>query len=225
MDGFKSRGSIGVPPEIQKQLNEARTDMARRGTRPAQPPPHPSQVHPAAAAPEAPVVPQVEPPPPPASPETEKAKAEEEQRKKFQEVKAQLEQSLGLVIEPDDIKDYVFKGRLTKDVQIIPGVLKATFQTQNPTEFMEIDEKMANLRNEMKFTPEGLDNQKAILNLSYSWVAANDKPLSAKSDPVVRENYIRKMGNHIVDVAAQKLTELNMLLRMTLQEKTFIKKS
>jgi len=214
MEGFKAQGSFGIPSTLQKQMDEARRANLKKKTEEAPqndaPPVAAAQPAPASAAPAE------------QAPEVDPTKAQQE---KFEKIKSALEQSLDTKITEEDIKEYIFKGRIVKDVQIIPGILKGSFQTLTTTQYMEIDERVAEMRSRGKNTQEGYDNDKAIINLSFSWIAADGRPLSSKDDPKIREKYIRSMGAHLVDCATAAMNDFNTLVRLTLQEKNFVKKS
>lgn len=214
--GFKSRGSFGVPPEMQRDLEEARRKAETKEPAPAQPhaanrPGTPADA-PAAA-------------PQPTDKEKAKEKAEDDQEAKYRELKESIEKRIEASITPEDIKEYIFKGSLTKEVSVIPGVLKCAFKTLTPTEYFEIDKREAGFRDEGKFTLDGITNQRALVTLSYAWIAADGKPLSAQSDPAVREKHIRKLGAHVVEFAVSANQDFNTLLKLVMQEKAFLKKS
>ena len=211
--GFKSRGSFGVPPEMKRDLEEQRRRAAEQEARKPEEPPAPAMGIPLGS----------EPPPP--SPEQAEKTAELSKEEEYRKVRAELEADLETTITVDDVKDYIFKGRLAKEVCIIGGHLKGTFQSMNPTEYMEIDKRMATFRDESAYTPDGLSNQRAILVLSYVWVNANGRPLSAKNDPVKREEHIRKLSVQVVNMASAAYTKFDELLQLVLHEKKFIKKS
>ena len=220
MEPRKPQGSFGMPPEMAKQIEESRKNMAERaklqqGPRapkevPLQPddvqPPQPSFVPQAGVEPEAPII------------------LPEGRQVQIKKLREELEKALGIEITAEDLKEYVFKGRLSKEIELVPDVLKAVFQTLTPDEFMEIDIKTAELRAGNQHTSDGIANSVAILNLSYAWTHANGRMLSPKNEPKKRESYIVKMGAHVVDIASVKLNEFNTLIRVILQDKTFTKK-
>jgi hypothetical protein len=208
--GFRAKGSFGVPSEMIKDM-EAR----RRQQEAAPPPAHPK-------APPPPVVAEAETPEPEA-PEAKKA-GEPSKEEQYVTLRKNLEERLDTTITPEDIKEYIFKGVLSKEVTIVPGLLKGTFRTLTPTEIMEIDKREASFRDEGKYTIDGVSNQRALVTLSYSWVAAAGKPLSGQNEPAVREKHIRRLGVHIVDAAVSANTDFNALVRLVLQERAFVKK-
>jgi hypothetical protein len=221
--GFRAKGSFGVPQEMQKDLEDARRKAANKGA-----PPEASSMQPHAAnrppmSSDVPAAPQA--PGQPAAPPTAEETAEAVQEAKFKELKESIEKRLETTITPEDIKDYIFKGSLTKTVSVIPGVFKCAFKTLTPTEYFEIDTREAAFRDEGKYTLDGIMNQRAIVTLSYAWIAADGKPLSAKNDPALREKNIRVLGSHVVEFAVSANQDFNTLLKLVLQEKAFIKKS
>ena len=194
----KNRGSFGLPPEMAKQIEEAR--------RKPELPPEPVAVS-------TPEVPEAE--------KSEETKREEE----YKRVRKDLVASLGFELTSEDLKTYIFKGRLQKDVVLIPDVASCTLKTTTPKDAAAIDEKLAAFRDLGKFTARGLENEEALLTLSYCLIALNGKPLAATEDPDKRLENIRNMGDHFVDMIFGKLRELSTLLRLTLQEKQILKKS
>lgn len=206
MEGsFKPKGSFGIPDEMRQQMEEARKNPA-----PIPQPPQALQAQPDEAPADAP------------APKVDEA---QDQEAAYKKAKKELEESLEIMLEEDDIKEYIFKGRLTKEVNVIRGTLKCQFQTLTPDEYMAIDERMAELRDKGKHTQAGLENQQVIITLSYAWLQAAGKPISAKNEPAKREEYIRKMGAHLVDAASARFSEFNTLLKLVMQEKNFVKKS
>lgn len=216
MEGsFKPQGSIGVPPKMLKEMEEARKTTTARQQRQAANPGAPKDADEQV----------LQGPPPEALVEVPSDKPTDASREKeFLDIRAGLEKSLGATIDAADVKAYIFKGVLSKEVELIPGVVKGTFKTITPEQFMEIDERMYQYQNEMKFTQMGIDNHRAILNLSYAWTHADGKPLSSTDDAKKREGIIRKMGAHLVDAATNRMNDFNYLVRLVLQEKNFIKK-
>jgi hypothetical protein len=152
-------------------------------------------------------------------------KAEVDRAAEFAKVRKDLEEELETTITEADIKDYIFKGRLTKEVTIFPGHLRATFQTLDAVEFMEVDKRKATYVADTTFTSDGVANHQAIITLSYAWVAANGKPLAANGEAEKREKFIRRMGAITIDAASTKFRELNTLINLALNEKKFVKKS
>jgi hypothetical protein len=211
--GARPQGSFGIPPQMQQDLEEQRRRAAQ--AKPAERPVMAAEVPivPAVALPEAPEVVKTK--------EDEEAKQEEE----FKRLKASIEKRLETTITAEDIKEYIFKGALTKEVSVIPGILKCAFRTLTPTEYFEIDKREATFRDEGKFTVDGISNHRAIVTLSYAWIAADGKPISSANDPLIREKHIRKLGAHVVDFATAANQNFNDLLKLTLQEKAFLKKS
>lgn len=212
---FKPQGSFGMPENMKKSMESSRKNMveaAQRAQAKVEGPQAPPPVPPPTTVEAAPVKPEL----------AEPTQAEKEEQ--FLALKKAYEESLQTTITEDDVKDYIFKGRLTKEVNIITGVVKGTFQTLTPDEHMEIDARTAEYRENSKYTSEGVSNQSSLVRLSYLWLAANGKPLSASNDPKTREKFIRKMGTHLVDAASVKYNELDMLLKLALKEKDFVKK-
>jgi hypothetical protein len=179
----------------------------------AQPKPPLEEIEPAAAVKE------------PASPEASKEELDEKKREaqliKYQQ---EYEKRTGVRLNEEQIQDYIFKGRLfLSDVQIIPGKLTGRFQTHTPAEAQYVEERLASLRNEGKLTLDGLDNEKSMIVLSLVWLSAGGRSLGDTKE--ARENTIRKMGAHVVEMASESWTAVNFLLKYSLREGSFLKKS
>lgn len=213
MEGFKAKGSFGVPDELKRHHEAARKKLADDAANEAA----------KTAAP----VEKAETDPYEKGGSAEKVAAvdlEASQAEQYKKAKKELEDSLEVTISEDDIKSYIFKGRLVKEVSIFPGVLKATFQTLNAEEHMVIDEQLAKYIADNKYTSGGIDNQHSITLLSHAWIMIGGKPFTSKDDPPKRESHIRKMGTTIIDATSKKYNELNTLIKLVLNEKSFLKK-
>lgn len=210
MEGFKAKGSFGIPENVKQQMETARARAPE-----------------AAKAPEAVQArsaPEVE------APEQEKKSSGQDQ---LEELKKVYETTYKIQLTEDDVRDYIFKGRLIKkDVEIAPGYLKGTFYSHTPAEYAEVDKHMAAFMKAGDFTSEGASNEKAIVVLSYSWrdaapiegdVVGSYRSLGAT--PQDRRKAICEMGAHIIDLASEANTALNFLLKYALREKGFVKKS
>jgi hypothetical protein len=215
--GFKARGSFGTPPQMLKDLEESRKKAGEEAARPSQQPPPQVNKEEAVMAP--PIENEA-----PADPKKPKEITDAEREAEYVKFKAELEKDLETTLTVEDIKEYVFRGRITKEVQVIPGVLNCTFQTLNPSEHLEIDKRVASFQNEGAYTSEGIANQRSLVTLSYVWIAAGGKPLSAKNDPIKREEAVRKCGVDIVDAVSKAYQKFKTLVSVVMQEKTFIKK-
>jgi hypothetical protein len=207
--------------EEQRRRASAGQPAAEKSPIPAVSPNHPQ----ATAQPQAFTSPQAAPESDGTPPQTDAEKTKElEQEEKFNLRKKALEEDLEAVMTPEDIKSYIFKGRLAKEVTLFSGQLKATFQSLNPTEWLEVDKRVATYRNEGVYTEAGISNQRTIVMLSHAWTHADGKPLSAQSDPAVREKHIRKLANFVVNRAAAAFNNIEELTELALYEKKFIKK-
>jgi hypothetical protein len=221
-DGFQAKGSFGIPEGIKKQIEQQKN---------APPVPQDGGVE-ARIAPQVPNQGQTSPAAPEAVAAAAAATKEFEERKakdraQMLEIKSAYEENLGIKIDEEDVRDYIFKGRVAKEVTIIPGYMKGTLQTLTTKESGTIDEQMAKVQLSMKLTPQGYDNERAIYTLSYAWTHAQNKNemrmLGTK--PEEREETIRGMGGHTVDLACEANVQLNWLLKYAMREKGFLKKS
>ena len=221
--GFNARGSFGIPEHMKKQL-EAQQRTAPKGAESEEASAE-EFTQAAQAAAEAPKAEQDATQTPPAS--------ENDKQKDIDTLRAFWEDRLGIKITERDIRDYIFKGRLIKDnIEAVPGYMKATFQSMNPEELGAVDQKMAEFRENKKFTPDGLTNENALQVLSYGWIKAaeieEDSVKSAKSlgnTPEERYKTIQKISALAVQEVIEAWDGFNVLLKIALREKRLLKKS
>lgn len=217
--GFKSRGSFGIPDHLKKQMEESvRTQPRKEEPRPAPPIPEP------APEPKAEVAEPLSDPSADSEDEDKKLKARE--RRQLLRTRDFWEDELEVKLTADDIRQYIFKGRLIKDVTVVAAEdvsLKVTLQTNTPADMNEIDERVASFRDKGKFTPDGLSNEYALWVLAYGWVKAEGRSLGAT--PEERYKNISQMGGELVNQVRDAWNGLNFLLRFKLKEKSLLKKS
>lgn len=206
MEAVKPRGSFVNPQEIKKHMEEAMTATVTKMA-------EPKEVN------------------PPVEEKKEEVSTEEnKQQAQLLQMKKAYEEELGIIVTEDDIRDYIFKGRLVKSgIKIIPGYMNGSFQTLNASESCMIDEHMASYRDKGKFTPDGLDNERALTILAHTWKSAQkdgDEPYRSLGETVeARDKQIRVMGAHVIDAASYANTGFNFLLKYGLREKNILKKS
>ena len=172
-----------------------------------------------------------------------KAEEAEQKYQDFLKFKKQSEESLGIEITDEDIRNLIFKGRMRKALTIIPGYLTGVFQTLLGTEIEVIDQHMAAWRDRttkdssgkevpVSFTQQGLEDEKAKTLLSYVWLnsyeilpdgQSRDRPLGSKVED--RRKTIEAMGAHIISEAGRAWSEYEIFVRIMLREKTYLKKS
>lgn len=134
----------------------------------------------------------------------------------------ELSEVLNAEVTDKDLREYILKGRVSKEVSIGAG-FKGTFQTLRIDELQEIDEKMAAARDKSNLTAKGIENEEAIHALAYSWTHVDGRPLGQTPDD--RALKIRKMGSIFVEKASTARVNLDSLIRFSLQEHDVIKKS
>lgn len=147
---------------------------------------------------------------------------EKERKERLSVYIKQCEYELGIEITQEDIRKYLFKGSLSKEVTIVPNMLKGTFKTMSVDDLQDADNAEATFRDSGKFTASGVENEKAILALSRCWTHADGKPLPA--DPTERAKVIRKMGALFVERANSARTTFDTLLRLVMQDADLLKK-
>lgn len=197
----KQPGSFINREQLSEQMAEAK----------AAPKPAPAPIAAAAAAPVA----------------AEPTKEDEDQKALAKLIKG-YEDATGVVITEENIQDYIFKGELKLGpVTIVPGHLVGTYRTLTSTQELEIDRRMAKLRDGAKLTQEGIDSEKAILILSQCWLTAyklggNVRSLGETAED--REKTIRTMGSHVVQLAGEAWNMISFLVRYTLRKESILKK-
>jgi actin-related protein len=203
---FEAKGSFGIPEPMKRQM-ERRPVPAT-----ALPPKMPEQ---------------------PAQPkETEEEKKEDSDQQRILADKKLLEEQFEIKISASDLRDYIFNGRLVKKDIFITSVpkddntwedFKVVFQSQTPTDVSTINRKLAEFRDDKeRFTPEGLENERALLVLSMGLLEINGKQIGATSED--RYKNISKMGTRLVDLIVEGWKGFNALINFSLLEKKLLKK-
>lgn len=218
---FKPQGSFGVPEQLQRDLDRARSarGAAESVTKKDDAKSVDEEKVEVAAADDV----------------DDEAKAEAKRRQDRLKLKKQLEERLECVITEDDLADYVLKGSIAKKIVILPGILRAVFKTHSVADYQKIDEEMAKLRADSKFSSSGLANEESILTLSYVWTGLQQKRRSEKWTGEPRPFYtadqrerrakaVREMGAMTIEAASQAWTWLNLLLRLNLEDDEVLKK-
>lgn len=210
----RPRGSFGMPPDMQKKLNDTEQKRYEEKMNPSRPT-APQQ---AQAAPVTQIAENTE------SPNEEVLKKEESERQnKFATMRSVIETELGVTFTAEDLKTYIFKGSLKKEVIIAPALeLKGVFQTLSTEQWQEIDKKMAAIRNDSKLTSAGIANENSILFLAYAWLEISGKSLG--HSPEEREANIRKMGGTFVEGVSEAFNNYTTLVKIALNDKGLVKK-
>lgn len=219
---FKPQGSFGIPEHLVKQMEE------QRRVKVAPPKEEPEQ-HPKAPE-QAPAQIKLQEAPSEIAPADKK---EQEDQDAIRKAKKFWEDQLETTITTKDMQDYIFKGRMVKDGIFIAAIpddknpgkyhdFKVTFQSHTPSDLAEIDEKMADYRSKAKFTPEGLDNEKSLLTLSYVLLSADGR--SFGKNPEERYKNIKGLAGGVVSLIVEAWDGLNLLIRYSLREKKLFKK-
>ena len=199
------RGSFSKPPELLKNI-EAH-DATRKPIKPTE------QAAPAEEEKES-VAATAEP--------TTQVDPEAERSKRIKEYKTQMEKDLDVTISDEDIKNYILKGRIAKEVSLVNGIMKGTMQTLRIEDLQEIDARMADIRENSKLTSKGIENEEAIIALSYAWTHADGKDLGKTAQD--REAKIRKMGSLFIERASGARVSFDTLIRLVMQERDLLKK-
>jgi hypothetical protein len=231
MEGsFKAQGSFGIPEHVKREMEAVRKRVPAAEAEAKATQPH----HPRAPAPE-----KVNEPEPTPTQELSKELAPEEAKQKtaeeteYEELvkrKNYWEKQLEIEITGEDLQDYLFKGRIIKDgiyltsykVKGAEKDFRVKLQSLNPNDSTEIDEKMAAFRDKGKYTAAGIDNEQALVTLSYGLLAADGRPLGKTPDE--RYKNICQFGGLTVNMLASAWKGFNYLLDYALQEKKLLKK-
>ena len=148
----------------------------------------------------------------------------EEQKIEFNKILDGIQDKLGFTIEEADILDFVRKGKLVKKVQIIPGILTATFQTLNGEETQKIQEKIHAFQNSNSTTTAGIGNDSAFWNLTYGLAEYQGKDLTAVTDKQKVKELLLKLGAHVVDKMNAAYLDFNFVIRSKMNDPELIKK-
>lgn len=213
-----NQGSFGIPDNVRAQLEKQRVA--------------PPQATPPVAQAQQPVV--AAPAEAPVEKETlEQDLKEAKSQKAIEDLRDFWEKRLEVTITPKDVRDYIFRGRLIKDnIVVIPGYMKARFQSLNPEELEQVDNKMSEFRDKGKFTQQGLDNENAIQVLSYGWLASTEigddgkdkpsKPMGATWED--RYGTVKKVQALAVQEVIEAWDGFQTLIKIALREKRLLKK-
>lgn len=207
---MQPRGSFSKPADLTKKIEQ---HEATRGPVPqaATPPPTAAEA-PAETAPVAQKTPE--------QLEEEAVAAAKEKRTRW--IK-EIEEELGIELSDADIRNYIFRGQISKDIEVVKGMMTVKLKTLRGEELQEIDSRMAKIRDDGKHTARGLENEEAMVTLSYAWTHADGKELGLT--PADREPKIRKMGAMFLERTANARQALDTLLRLVLQDRDAVKKS
>ena len=220
MDTFNSKGSFGIPEHMKRQLEQPVKQKTEREYMAVSDPAQAAQ--PSVAVPGA--APEV-----PATPAEEKTRDEQD----LNSLRTMWEKRLETRVSEKDLRDYVFKGKLIKDgVEVIPKMMRVTFQSVTPAELSEIDQKMAVFREENKWTTDGLSNENAVRVLSYGWIKTVEvgedeipkAPRSMGNTPEERYKVISAIPALAVQEVIEAWEGYNTLLKIALREKRLLKK-
>ena len=155
--------------------------------------------------------------------------AETRRQGELLKLKVAYENLRGVKLTEAHLRDYIFRGALrVPGVSIVPGFMEGTFATHTPRESELIEKRLAAYRSQGGFTPEGLENERAILILAHGWTHAGETGKDIRSlgeTAEDREATIRKMGVHVIEHAGEAWNQVNFLLKYALREKSFVKKS
>lgn len=215
MQGNRPQGSFGVPQNLLKDMEAARKKQTEDAEKPIVQEPVPVQE---------PVKEEIAAEKKPEDTQEDKALLE------IQKTKEHWEKQLEIKITGEDVQDYLFKGRVTKEgvyltsftVKGVEQDFRVTFQSLTPEDSEAIDIKMAEYRDKGKYTATGLDNEQALVTLSHALLNAAGRPMGKA--PEERYANIKRFGGHTVNLLALAWKGFNYLLDYSLQEKKLLKK-
>lgn len=203
---LQPRGSFSKPQNLAKAIEQAEAEMKS----PA-----------AAEAKDEPV--KLEEKPSGELTEAQKKEAEEKERlARVAQVRKDIQTDLECSITDEDVKHYLFKGSISKELSIVPKLMKGTFKTLKIEDLQKVDSRMAKIRDQAGFTNQGLANEESIIALSYSWTHADGKPLGDTAE--AREEKIRKMGALFVQAASTVRIRFDTLIQIAMNEGGILKK-
>ena len=142
---------------------------------------------------------------------------------------AEILKKLGIEFDKNDINQLIMKGSVTKDIEIVKGVLTATMRTLTTEEYDVVDEIAVTDLKELNISNTGFETRKSVLILCFGVTHLMGRPIVAKK-PLTEDKQVdlyalaelqrgvfKKMSGQVVD----KLIEahgafsiaINMILR------------
>jgi hypothetical protein len=201
------RGSFGKPDSLVKSIAQHEMKKSEPQKDPEPTPEPKEQSKPADAATEQ---------------EKQKVLSEEERHQVgIDAFKKMCDEIYKLTITDDELKNYLFKGSLAKEMRV-NKLMSGTFQSLRTEDLQEIDKKMSKIKEAGEFTSQGITNEEAVITLSYAWTHVDGKPLGLK--PEERESKIRRMGGTFVSNAAEARINYETLIKILLNDIATIKK-
>ena len=213
MQGSNPRGSFGIPLDLQKKMDDAakqaRSSKSEQLSTPT--PPVESEANEISTVDSD--IKKIEEP----------VKSKEElEREEFEKLKSNYETTLKTTITEQDVTDYIFKGFMTKEVEVIPGKLKATFKTLSADQLQEMRKRVDPF---VKTTgdAQAIANENTLWTLSYVVVklAGRDLP----TDVIKKREVIGKLATNLIGKLSVSWNTLDMLINFSLEEERFLKKS
>ncbi len=132
-----------------------------------------------------------------------------------------VSKALGLELNEEDLSQYLFKGYLVKEIEIIKGHT-VLFKTLLPVEVSEAEEKLVNIFRDKTPTDAQWVNTNAQISLSYGWIKFDGTSLGKTPDE--RYEHIGKsIGVHLMDAASKKWNLFNRAISNLLADPDAIK--
>ena len=213
MQGSNPRGSFGIPLDLQKKMDDAakqaRSSKSEQLSTPT--PPVESEANEISTVDSD--IKKIEEP----------VKSKEElEREEFEKLKSNYETTLKTTITEQDVTDYIFKGFMTKEVEVIPGKLKATFKTLSADQLQEMRKRVDPF---VKTTgdAQAIANENTLWTLSYVVVKLSGRDLP--TDVVKKREVIGKLATNLIGKLSVSWNTLDMLINFSLEEERFLKKS
>lgn len=193
MKGNQPRGSFGIPPEMQENMERAKL------TKEAQAQEEKKEVS----------------EPVPQGAITDKAAEESEPKKIFKQ--------LGIEFDDSDFNKLLFSGSIDKEIEIVKGKLRARLKSLTGAEYDEIDSIMSKEANDIPMSNEGFGVRKSMLITAYGLLELNGKPVSKpvkkdndsidrKATCLARREVLSQMAPAVSNIIMQKHGALTMAL-------------
>jgi hypothetical protein len=215
----KPQGSFGVPAHIKKHIEDT---QARKEAAASAPAPAKGEAAPPKMGEDQTAV--------------DEKNADEKEREEFLKLKANYEKRLGVAITEDVVTEYLFRGRMTiNNVTIIPGKATGTFRTLLTEDHDSIAERVALFR--VAYTKDNgtapdatvVANEHAKWTLAYTWLSFENeaRKMGGRFPEKVEDRYkeIKTISTHLMEKAIETWNNLELLIRFSLEEERFVKKS
>jgi len=132
-----------------------------------------------------------------------------------------VSKALGVKLTDEDLSQYLFKGYLAKEIEVIKGHT-VLFKTLLPVESGEAEEKLVNIFRDKMPTDAQWVNTNAQISLSYGWIKFDGVSLGKTPDDRF-EHIGKSIGVHLMDTVSRKWNLFNRAISNLLNDPDAIK--